>query len=152
MPAWLTRPTAHEHLFGASGSVHLLVLGVVGFVVAGTLYHIIPFIIWVHRYSDRLGLEEVPMIDDLYDDRLAATDFVCFVSGTALLVVADMLLESVFLTGLGGVLVTLGVVVFTANMFLVVHNHGPQSLPRVVFGPVLGRRDQSEQEQAAMEE
>jgi hypothetical protein len=54
-PAWLQTPTAPEHLLGASGAGHLLVLGAIGFVVLGTLYHVVPFIIWVHRYSDRLG-------------------------------------------------------------------------------------------------
>jgi len=133
-PAWLTAPTAATYRFGATGAVHLLVLGVVGFVVVGTLYHIVPFIIWVHRYSDLLGYEDVPMIDDLYDDRLAAADGTLLASGTAALVVGDWFGLSDVVSGVSGGLVVLGVVVFTANMLLVVHEHSPHSVGRIIFG------------------
>jgi len=138
VPAWARDPLAREHLFGAPGSVHLLFLGVVGFVVLGTLYHIIPFIIWVHTYSDRLGFEDVPMIDDLYDERLAAVDATLLVWGTVLLVGSDWFDASV--TAAAGMLLFLGVVVFTANMVLVLHRHGPHSLDRVLLGSLSPRR------------
>jgi hypothetical protein len=133
-PAWLRAPTAPDHLLGATGAVHLLVLGAIGFVVVGTLYHIIPFIIWVHRYSDRLGLEDVPMVDDLYDDRLAAADAALLVSGTLLLVLAEWFQLSLTVQGIGGGIVSLGVVVFGTNMLLVVRDHSPHSLGRILFG------------------
>jgi hypothetical protein len=134
IPAWWADPNAPDHLFGAAGAVHLFVLGTVGFVVVGTLYHIVPFIIWVHRYSDLLGYEDVPMIDDLYDDRLAAADGTLLASGTAALVVGDWFGLSDVVSGVGGGLVVLGVVVFTANMLLVVHEHSPHSVGRIIFG------------------
>jgi hypothetical protein len=134
LPAWLRDPTARDHLFGAAGSVHLLALGVVGFIVVGTLYHVIPFIIWVNRYSGRLGLEPVPMIDDLYDDRLAAVDFGLILGGTAVLVAADRSLVPAVATGVGGALVALGTAVFAANMLLTIRNHSPYSLHSGVFG------------------
>ena len=143
LPAWVRQPTAAEYTFGAAGAVHLLVLGVVGFVLVGTLYHIIPFIVWVHQYSDRLGLEEVPMIDDLYSDRLAATDFILLLSGTSLLVVSDIAVSNTLLAASGGLLVTGGVLCFTANMVLVIYNHSPQSLDSVLLGAASPRRGQS---------
>ncbi|WP_247730772.1 hypothetical protein [Halovivax limisalsi] len=142
IPAWTSEPTAAVHRFGAEGTAHLLLLGAVGFVVFGTLYHIIPFIIWVHRYSDRLGLEPVPMIDDLYDDRLAAIDGTLLASGTAALVVADLVALPVVVDAAGGTLLTLGVVVFAANMLLVIRRHSPHSLGRVVFGSLVGEHDE----------
>jgi hypothetical protein len=137
VPAWLGDPTARDHLLGGAGTTHLLMLGVVGFVIFGTLYHIVPFIVWIHQYSDRLGFEDVPMIDDLYDDRLAAADFVLLLAGTTLLVVADTVFDDVRFVGVGGLLVAAGVVVFLANVVLVIRRHGPQSLPRVIFGSLL---------------
>jgi len=134
VPAWVRDPNAPAHLFGATGAVHLFVLGTVGFVVFGTLYHIIPFIIWVHRYSDLLGFEDVPMIDDLYDDRLAAVDGSLLVSGTVLLVVAEWFRLSPVMRGFGGGLVALGIVVFGANMLLVIRDHSPHSLGRILLG------------------
>jgi hypothetical protein len=134
VPAWLRTPTAPQHLFGAPGAVHLLVLGAIGFVVLGTLYHIVPFIIWVHRYSDLLGLEDVPMIDDLYDDRLAVADATVLVGGTLLLVASDWFQLSSTFQIVGGGLVTLGILAFSANMFFVIHEHSPHSMGRILFG------------------
>ena len=141
LPAWLRAPTAPEHLFGGAGAVHLLTLGVVGFIVVGTLYHVIPFIIWVNQYSDRLGFESVPMIDDLYDDRLAAADFGLFLCGTAVLVAADLSLLPEVATGLGGGTVVLGAAFFAANMLLTIRNHSPYSLRNGVFGSEVRREE-----------
>jgi hypothetical protein len=132
LPSWLWAPTAPIHRFGGEGTVHLLVLGTIGFVVFGTLYHIIPFIIWVHRYSDQLGYEDVPMIDDLYDDRLAAIDGTLLGIGTVILVASDLLALPAVVSGIGAGLVALGVVVFTGNMLLVVREHSPFSIGRIV--------------------
>lgn len=133
-PTWLRAPVAPQYTFGAVGGVHLFVLGTVGFVVLGTLYHIVPFIVWVHRYSDLLGLEPVPMVDDLYDDRLARTDAVLLVGGTLLLVLGDWFALGLTLQVLAGALVGLGVAVFTANMLLIVRAHSPHSVGRIVLG------------------
>jgi len=134
LPAWLDAPLSLRFLLGASGAVHLLVLGAIGFVVFGTLYHVVPFVVWVHRYSDRLGFEEVPMIDDLYADGLATADGLLLAGGTAVLVVAEWfrLLPSV--TALGGALVTGGVVLFGANLVLVLRRHSPHSVGRILLG------------------
>jgi len=133
-PAWLRAPTAPAHRFGGPGAAHLLGLGVVGFVVFGTLYHVVPFVVWVHRYSDRLGFEDVPMVDDLYDDRLAAADAALLVSGTLGLVGSGWLPRAAALRGVGGALVTLGVVVFGANLALVLRDHSPHSFGRLLLG------------------
>ncbi|MFB6232656.1 MAG: hypothetical protein ABEH61_00200 [Haloarculaceae archaeon] len=133
VPTWLTRPLAAPALFGAPRTGLLLGLGVVGFVIVGTLYHIVPFIIWVDRYSDKLGYEPVPMVDDLYSDRLAAVDFGLLGTGTAAVVAGSWLgVEPLVVAG-GGLLVA-GIVVFAANLLLVVRDHSPDSLSVVLFG------------------
>ncbi|ELZ44756.1 hypothetical protein C463_07367 [Halorubrum californiense DSM 19288] len=142
-PAWLRSPTAPDHVLGGPGSAPLLLLGVVGFVIVGTLYHIVPFGVWVERYSDRLGFEAVPMIDDLYDDRLAAADGTLLSVGTALVVAADLLAGASGTTLAGGLrgpalagtsLVTLGVAVFAASAVWVIRRHSPGTLRRVALG------------------
>ncbi|SDG06118.1 hypothetical protein [Halorientalis regularis] len=145
-PAWLTDPLALAYRFGGPDTVHLLALGVVGFVVLGTLYHIVPFIVWVHRYSDLLGFEDVPMIDDLYGDRLAAADFGLFSAGTAGLVAADLLALPTVVAPLSGALVAAGTVVFAANLLSVLRNHSPQTLGGVLFASA--DRDQEPSEEA----
>ncbi|MBX0296481.1 hypothetical protein [Haloarcula nitratireducens] len=134
VPAWATDPLARAHLLGGPGTTHLLVLGTVGFVVLGTLYHVVPFVVWVHRYSDLLGFEDVPMIDDLYHGRLAAADAALLISGTALLAAADLVPAAVALRGVGGVLVGLGVFAFAVNMRSVLRNHSRHSVGGLLLG------------------
>jgi hypothetical protein len=134
IPAWLLDPLDPAARFGAPGTVHLLGVGVVGFVLLGTLYHIVPFVVWVHRYSDRLGLEPVPLIDDLYSDRLARTDFVAFLAGGAILAAGDLLGES--LAALGGGLVLLGSLLFAWNLAAVCWSHSHlRGVLAHLFGP-----------------
>ena len=122
--AWLADPLTRTSLFGSPTAVHLLFVGVVGFVVMGSLYHVVPFIVWVHRYSDRLGFEQVPMIDDLYDDRLAALDGVLLVGGAVTLIFGRAAVAPEPTVLVGGVLLTGGFVVFTVNLVGVVYHHG----------------------------
>ena len=136
VPAWASDPLARAHLFGAANAGHLLLLGAIGFVVVGTLYHVVPFVIWVNRYSDLLGLEDVPMIDDLYDDRLAAIDGMFLGSGSALLVGANLSEVGSDFALLGGLLVGLGVAAFVSNMVLVLVRHGPHPIDRIVLGSI----------------
>ena len=134
LPAWLADPIALDATFGPGGSAHLLTIGAVGFVVLGTLYHVVPFIIWERRYSDLLGYEDVPMIDDLYDDRLATADFACLTAGTTLLVVAGLGPLPAWLAAVGGPVLVLGLLLAVANLALTIRRHAPQSLLGIAAG------------------
>jgi hypothetical protein len=140
LPAWTADPLAREHLLGAAGAGHLLVLGAIGFVVFGTLYHVVPFVVWVHRYSDRLGFEPVPMVDDLYDDRLAVVDGVLLCVGTALIVGANLLGIGGVASTLGGLSVAAGVGAFVLNVLSVVVRHGTRPIDRLLLGSLSPRR------------
>jgi hypothetical protein len=128
---WLADPLADATLLGPVA--HLLLFGVVAFVVTGTLYHVVPFVVWVHRYSDRLGFEPVPMVDDLYRDRVATADFLATLVGATGLVAADVLGFPTAVTALAGALATLGFGLFAANLVLVVHEHSPHAVHEVVL-------------------
>ncbi|WP_042663630.1 hypothetical protein [Haloferax sp. ATB1] len=128
LPAWLAAPLAGDRLFGAPGTDSLFLLGFVGFVVLGTLYHVVPFIVWVHRYSDRLGLEPVPMLDDLYSTRLARLDFGLVGSGVVAVIAHDLAGLSSAAETAGWTLVLIGIAVFAANLLRVIWLHSPQSL------------------------
>lgn len=131
---WARDPLAYDHMFGSPGTTHALLLGVIGFVVLGTLYHIIPFIIWIDHYSDRLGLETVPMIDDLYNERIAMVEFILLVSGLGILVLTDggVLNASYSIIGLG--VFGVGVLLFIANMAAVVYQHSSYSVQELLLG------------------
>ena len=131
-PAWFDDSLARTTLFGVE-SAHLLVFSVVGFVVLGTLYHVVPFIVWVHRYSDRLGYETVPMIDDLYDAHVATADLAALLAGTALLVLGEQFPLPDVVSVVGGVAALAGFVLFVGNMLLVVRDHSPQGLGDILL-------------------
>ncbi|MFB6093272.1 MAG: hypothetical protein ABEK02_09705 [Haloquadratum sp.] len=147
-PGWLAAPLAPDALFGPPALSHLLLFGVVGFVVFGTLYHVVPFIVWVHRYSDRLGFETVPMIDDLSDDRLARVDFGLLVLGLVVVVAVEAGTASSLLAGatarvalaVGGFASLVGCLAFAGNLLAVVRNHGGDSLAAVVISERLSDR------------
>jgi len=139
-PAWVADPLSRTHLLGAEYAVPLLSIGAIGFIVIGTLYHVIPFVIWVNRYSDLLGLEDVPMIDDLYDDRIAAVDGVLLATGTALTVIAGASARFTPLASVGAVLVALGVAAFALNVGRVISRHGTHPIDQLVLGGLSPRR------------
>jgi hypothetical protein len=122
LPTWLGTPLARP--LGGPVAGPVLVLGVCGFVVMGTLYHVVPFLVWVERYSDRLGLAAVPSVDELYDDRVAAADLSCLVAATVLLAAAPAVggLGRPFRLG-GTVALLAGALLFAANLLLVVRGH-----------------------------
>jgi hypothetical protein len=128
LPAWLRDPLAPGALFGAPGTAHLLAL-VVLLVLVGTLYHVVPFLVWIHRYSDLLGLEDVPMIDDLYEARLATVDLVLVVAGGGLLAAGEWAGRGTVVLVGGGALAA-GLAVFATNLSLVVWRHAPDALRR----------------------
>lgn len=124
--SWSVAPIGASVRLGSQTLGPILLFGAIGFVVVGTLYHVIPFLIWVHRYSDRLGYEPVPMVDELYDARLARFDLAATGLGTATLAVGAVLFVPLS-TAVGGWLVFLGVLAFGTNMFVTVLRHAPDA-------------------------
>ncbi|EMA39490.1 heme-copper oxidase family protein [Halobiforma nitratireducens] len=125
LPAWWVDPLGPAGLFGHPDATNLLVFGVFAFVVVGSLYHIVPFILWLEQYSDRLGFEQVPMIDDLYDDRLERADFALTVVGFAGMAVAPLFDLPAAVSAASGLLATVGFCLFVVNVLLTIHRHGP---------------------------
>ncbi|WP_179264311.1 hypothetical protein [Haloterrigena sp. YPL8] len=131
-PTWWANSIGYGSLFGHPDGRGLLLFGVFGFVVIGSLYHIVPFIIWIERYSDRLGFERVPMIDDLYDDRLERADFWATVVGFGGLSAGPLIgLPTVAMTA-SSVVAAVGVGLFVANVLVTIHRHGPGGIAGVL--------------------
>jgi hypothetical protein len=129
-PGWVRRPLS-SGFAGDTAISHVLLVGFVGYVVVGTLYHIVPFLVWVERYSDRLGLEDVPMIDDLYDSRLERIDLFLTTVGVAG-VVAGLQVDELTVVGASGAVAAVGYVLFVANIFLVIQGHKPGGVAGII--------------------
>ncbi|WP_254763913.1 hypothetical protein [Natrinema marinum] len=145
-PTWWADPLAYGSLFGHPDGRGILLYGVFGFVVIGSLYHIVPFIVWIERYSDRLGFEKVPMIDDLYDDRLERADFWTTLVGFGGLAAGPLVGLPPAVLAASSALATVGVALFVANVLLTIHRHGPDGI-----GGVLSSALESGEESAGVE-
>lgn len=128
LPAWLADPLSPAHTLGGASLTRLLTLGVIAFVVSGTLYHVVPFLVWEAAYGDRLGLEAVPMVDDLYDDRVAALDLAAFLLGTGVLVSVDAGFAPTAVAPVGAALLLVGATLLAVNLCFVVVRHAPGSI------------------------
>jgi hypothetical protein len=93
-------------------------------VLVGTLYHVVPFLVWDHRYADRIGYEPVPMVDDLYDARVARVDLAGLVLGGAALVAGAGLGHHTLLVG-GALVVVVALTLAALNLAGVVWLHAP---------------------------
>ncbi len=136
---WVPAPLAYFARFGSPRTTHLLFVGVFALTIVGTVYHVVPFIVWFHRYSDRLGYERVPMIDDLYDPRIEIVEFWVLGVGLAVLWLGELLGAPVWVQFLGGNVLGLGVFLFALNMALVVRRHRPETAREVLA--ILSGRD-----------
>lgn len=91
-------------------------VGFIGFTILGQFYKIMPFLAWYHRYSSLVGKTKVPLIKDIYDERLAWAGFWCAQPGLALLTLSILAGSGVGVR-LGGGLLALGAIA-TAGMTL----------------------------------
>lgn len=129
---------------GETATAHVLLAGFIGYVIVGTLYHIVPFLVWVESYSDRLGLEDVPMIDDLYDTRLERADLVLTFLGAVGVVVGLYLGETTVVAASGGVAAA-GYAVFAVNLLSVVSRHKPGGVGGLVGSGGLAMRGRGDE-------
>ena len=54
---------------------YLIIFGYISMLTVGQMYKIMPFLVWYHKYSSKAGLEKVPMLKDMFNDKLASTGF-----------------------------------------------------------------------------
>lgn len=141
-PGWLADPLSYSLRFGSPRATHLLFVGVITFTVVGTFYHVVPFVIWLQEYSDLLGYEPVPAIDDLFDHRIARLEFWLLAIGLATLWVGELVSTPTWVLMVGGNVLGAGVLLFALNMALVVYRHRPETTREVI--DVLASREISE--------
>ncbi len=95
-----------------------LLLGWVGQMIIGQMYKITPFLTWLHRYADLVGVEQVPGLDDLYNRNLALVGF-GFWNGGVLLGAAAILGSWGGLMTVAGAILAVGIALFILNMIFV---------------------------------
>lgn len=97
---------------------YVILVGWLGFSIVGKYYKIIPFLLWVHRYSKKIGTQPVPLLKDMMDERWGYASLVALFLGY-LVVFAGILAASLPLIRVGGALFTLGSYLFAYNIWTV---------------------------------
>ena len=59
----------------------VVLLGAISLFVAGHYYKIVPFLVWNHRFGPLLGKRKVPMVAELYSEKVALANVALLVSG-----------------------------------------------------------------------
>ena len=54
---------------------YMIIFGYVSLLIVGQMYKIVPFLVWYHKYSSKVGLEKVPMLKDMFNEKFAHIEF-----------------------------------------------------------------------------
>lgn len=135
---WLQEPLSITSRFG-EGTIGVILLGgAIGFLIMGTLYHIVPFLIWIDRYSAKIGYGPIPTVDDLYNHRLERLELLATLGGLATLTLGHSLGIGT-LTAIGFISLLTGIALFVTNMSIVIL--GPARVVQRSSTPSIGRSD-----------
>jgi len=103
---------------------YVALVGWFGFSIVGKYYKIIPFLLWVHRYSKQIGSRPVPLLRDMMDERLGYASLVALFAGF-LVVLAGILAGSLVTVRVGGAVFALGSYLFAYNIWTVFGDKSP---------------------------
>lgn len=54
---------------------YMIIFGYVSLLIVGQMYKIVPFLVWYHKYSSKVGLEKVPMLKDMFNEKYAHIEY-----------------------------------------------------------------------------
>ncbi len=97
---------------------YLIIFGFISFLIVGQMYKIVPFLVWYHKYSSKVGIEEVPMLKDLFDEKKAYYGLYIMVTGTAAVVISFLLNEPAALL-MSFILMFISSLIFAYNMITI---------------------------------
>ena len=95
---------------------YLILFGYFSLIIVGQMCKIVPFLVWFHKFSAKVGLEPVPVLKDMYDEKYAKAEFVimnCALAGTVGAIAFENQLTMYISTGL----MFLSALIFMKNMF-----------------------------------
>lgn len=99
-----------ENLYGFLG-----LIGFVTFAIIGMLHKIIPFLVWFHTYSPHVGRAQVPVLADLYSERLQLISCGAWVAGLAITSAGIVLQNNLAVRG-GAILLAASLALLAVNL------------------------------------
>ncbi len=111
--------------------IHLALIGVLTNTIIGAMYHILPFLVWWETYAGKVGLEKVPLLKELFNERFARASFYLW-NGSLWTMIAGFLFGNYYLVALAG---AVDVVLAASTLAQMLHlvaahsDHAPQGQP-----------------------
>lgn len=96
----------------------MIIVAYISTLIVGQMYKIVPFLVWYHKYSGKVGIEKVPMLKDMFNEKLADYNLYLMLAGIVLSELA-FLLQLNFLLLIGFVTLFVSSLIFSFNMFKV---------------------------------
>ncbi|MFN4110850.1 MAG: hypothetical protein ACK4G1_01135, partial [Ignavibacteria bacterium] len=96
----------------------LVTLGTFGMLIVGQMYKIVPFLVWYHKYGSKAGLEKVPMLKDMFNEKFAEGQLVLMLIGI-ILSTTGLLTKFYLLVLIGFLFLFLSSLIFAFNMFTI---------------------------------
>lgn len=50
---------------------YMIIFGYLSMLIVGQMYKIVPFLVWYHKYSSKVGIEKVPMLKEMFNEKFA---------------------------------------------------------------------------------
>ena len=50
---------------------YMIIFGYLSMLIVGQMYKIVPFLVWYHKYSSKVGIEKVPMLKEMFNEKYA---------------------------------------------------------------------------------
>jgi len=98
--------------------IFIYVMGWIIFSILGYLYKIVPFLWWTHSYSDKIGTEKVPTLQQMINENMAIVLYIAFIIGSIGLVCGALLQIGLLVILFQGILV-LATILYTATIIRV---------------------------------
>jgi len=66
----------------------IFLIGFASTLIVGQMYKIVPFLVWYHKYSSKVGIEKVPMLKDMFNESYADYQFYLMMTGLVIAIFA----------------------------------------------------------------
>lgn len=103
--------------YGAAPMIYALLAfgGWITLTIMGMLHKIVPFLVWINKYSPRIGKERVPLLRDMFSERIGNFALGLFNIGL-LAEVGAVIAQSAEIARVGAVVLATGVYLFAFNI------------------------------------
>jgi len=94
----------------------MIIVAYISTLIVGQMYKIVPFLVWYHKYSSKVGIENVPMLKDMFNENLAEYNLFLMLAGIIASVFAFLSQINLLLLS-GFALLFLSSIIFSFNMY-----------------------------------